>query len=113
MDTAQPRNLSALGFADDLPNPKRSWSFLASAIALTMAVVDSALVNVAPSDVGPGVFRLIQHQPSELSMPTSWPTVLLRLLMCLRVGLSPDGANYDGKLRQSPIASSNPRPAPN
>ena len=42
-----PRNSPAAGFADGLPNPERLWAFLAIAIALTMAVLDSAIVNVA------------------------------------------------------------------
>jgi len=47
MHTISPRNLPADGFADGLPNPDRLWAFLAIAIALTMAVLDSAIVNVA------------------------------------------------------------------
>src|SRR5580658_7806194 len=32
---------------DGLPNPQRAFAFLTVAIALTMAVLDSAIVNVA------------------------------------------------------------------
>ncbi len=42
-----PRKLPAARFSDGLPNPARLWAFLAIAIALTMAVLDSAIVNVA------------------------------------------------------------------
>jgi MFS transporter, DHA2 family, multidrug resistance protein len=47
MDTTSPGNSSATGFADGLPIPERLFAFLAIAIALTMAVLDSAIVNVA------------------------------------------------------------------
>jgi DHA2 family multidrug resistance protein-like MFS transporter len=47
MHTMSPRNLPASGFTDGLPNPERLWAFLAIAIALTIAVLDSAIVNVA------------------------------------------------------------------
>ncbi|WP_262267138.1 hypothetical protein [Microvirga yunnanensis] len=42
-----PRKLPAEGVSDGLPNPARLWAFAAIAIALTMAVLDSAIVNVA------------------------------------------------------------------
>jgi len=42
-----PSNATAAGFADGLPNPARLWAFLAIAIALTMSVLNSAIVNVA------------------------------------------------------------------
>jgi len=47
MDTTPERNSTATGFADGLPSPERLFAFLAIAIALTMAVLDSAIVNVA------------------------------------------------------------------
>ncbi|EIM27892.1 MFS transporter [Microvirga lotononidis] len=47
MDTTSPRTSPAAGITDGLPNPERLLAFLAIAIALTMAVLDSAIVNVA------------------------------------------------------------------
>jgi DHA2 family multidrug resistance protein-like MFS transporter len=47
MHTTSPRTLPATGFADGLPNPERLWAFLAIAVALTMAVLDGAIVNLA------------------------------------------------------------------
>ena len=47
MDTTSTRTSPAEGFKDGLPNPERLLAFLAIAIALTMAVLDSAIVNVA------------------------------------------------------------------
>jgi DHA2 family multidrug resistance protein-like MFS transporter len=47
MHPSSPRNLPPAGFADGLPHPERLWAFLAIAIALTMAVLDGAIVNVA------------------------------------------------------------------
>jgi DHA2 family multidrug resistance protein-like MFS transporter len=47
MHMTSPRNSPAAGFTDGLPNPERLLAFLAIAVALTMAVLDSAIVNVA------------------------------------------------------------------
>lgn len=54
------RNLPASDFTDGLPNPERLWAFLAIAIALTMAVLDSAIVNVAL----PVLARVLQVDPA-------------------------------------------------
>ena len=46
-DTASEWNPSPVIFTDGLPNPERLLAFLAIAIALTMAVLDGAIVNIA------------------------------------------------------------------
>jgi MFS transporter, DHA2 family, multidrug resistance protein len=46
-DTASEWNRSPVIFTDGLPNPERLLAFLAIAIALTMAVLDGAIVNIA------------------------------------------------------------------
>ncbi len=40
--------------ADGLPNPRRAWAFFALALAMTMAVLDGAIVNIALPSMAAG-----------------------------------------------------------
>jgi hypothetical protein len=46
---------------DGLPWPQRRWATLASAVAVTMAVLDSAVANIAP----PAIARQLGMAPAE------------------------------------------------